>query len=215
MKIVVVGAGGHARSVCDVLLQMGVHEIVGLVDPADKGGFFDIPLLGDDNLLESIFRQKKAQGAFVAMGSNNARKRLIHQLSEFGYEIVQAISPHAIVSSYASIGRGTVVMAGAIINACAKIGEGCIINTNASIDHDDAIGDYCHIAPGATICGFVSVGSGSFIGAGATIIDRISVGEDVMLGAGSVAIHDIPSNRTAVGVPAKIIKEVKLEAKHL
>jgi len=206
MKIVVIGAGGHARSVCDILLQQGMHEIIGLVDPIAQEGFFDIPLLGDDCLLVPIIGEQKAQGAFVALGSNKIRKKLMLQVEELGYEIISAISPYSVISRFATIGKGTVVMPGAIVNANAVIGQGCILNTNCSIDHDDVIGDYCHIAPGATICGTVVVGESSFIGAGARIIDKIAIGDKVMLGAGAVAIRNIPSDCTAVGVPAKVIK---------
>ena len=205
MKIVVIGAGGHARSVCDILLSLGEHEIIGLIDPSAQVGFFDIPVLGDDNLLVSIINENRAEGAFVALGSNKVRKKMMQKVVDLGYKVVSVISPYSVVSRFASIGNGTVVMPGAIINANSTIGQGCIINTNSSIDHDDMVCDYCHIAPGATICGAVSIGESTFIGAGARIIDKINIGSNVMLGAGAVAISDIPSCCTAVGIPARII----------
>lgn len=204
MNVVVIGAGGHARSTCDVLLAAGEHRIVGLLDPYATEGFFSIPLLGGDDMMSSVIREGRAKGIFVALGDNGVRRRLTEQARTLGYEVVRAISPRAVVSPFASVGQGTAIMPGAIINACARVGEGCIINTNASVDHDDVIGDYCHIAPGVTLCGYVTVGGRSFIGAGARVIDRITIGEDVILGAGAVAVRDIPSCVTAIGVPARV-----------
>ena len=207
MKIVVVGAGGHARSVCEVIIAQGRYEIIGLVDPGAQEGFFDIPLLGNDSLLGSLYREGRAEGVFVALGSNSVRKKLMRVAAGIGYTCITAISPHAVVSRFCSIGVGSVVMPGAVINAGTTIGEGCILNTNSSVDHDCTIGDYCHIAPGATLCGCVTVGEGTFVGAGARIIDRIQLGSHIMLGAGAVAIRNLPPSCTAVGVPARIIKQ--------
>lgn len=207
MKIVVVGAGGHARSVCAVLLDAGEHEIVGLLDPDATEGFFGIPLLGGDELLLSLLSAGKAQGAFIAIGSNRIRRKLFERAAGMGYQMVNAMSPHAHISRLATVGSGVACMPGAVIHANASLGDGGILNTNASIDHDVCISPFCHIAPGVAISGSVTVGEGSFIGVGARIIDKINIGAGVMLGAGAVAIRDIPAHCTAVGVPAKVIKE--------
>lgn len=207
MKIIVVGAGGHARSVCAVLLDAGEHEIVGLLDPDATEGFFGIPLLGGDELMPSLLSAGEAQGAFIAVGSNRIRRKLFERAAGLGYQMVSAISPHAHISRLAIIGSGVACMPGAVVHANASLGDGCILNTNASLDHDVRIAPFCHIAPGVAISGSVSVGEGSFIGVGARIIDKITLGAGVMLGAGAVAIRDLPARCTAVGVPAKIIKE--------
>lgn len=206
MNIVVIGAGGHARSVCDVLLMQGRHQILGLVDPEAAEGFYDLPVLGGDEVLPELLARGCAQGALVAIGSNRIRRRITEKLMDLGYEMVTAISPRAVVSPFARVEPGTVVMHGAVIGASARVGRGCIINTNCSLDHDDEVGDFCHIAPGVAISGTVRIGSESFVGTGARIIDGITLGERVMLGAGAVAIRDIPSGHTAVGVPARSIR---------
>lgn len=206
MKIVVIGAGGHARSVCDVLLMEGKHEIIGLVDGGATEGFYGLPLLGGDEVLPDLLAQGKVQGALVGIGSNKVRKALQEKLQAMGYQMVCAISPSAVLSPFAQVGEGTVVMHGAVVGASARVGEGCIINTNCSLDHDDDIGDFCHIAPGVAVSGGVRVGPGSFLGTGARVIDGITLGCGVMLGAGAVAVRDIEDGYTAVGVPARIIK---------
>ena len=204
-KIVVLGNGGHARSVCDLLIQMGTYEIVGLIAKDDSSGFMGLSVIGDDDSLNDWFK-KGIKKAFVAIGSNKVREVLTSKLMEIGYELVNAISPQAVISQYASIGTGVVIMPGAIINACAVIKDGSIINTRASVDHDVIIGEFCHVAPGVSICGTTKVGKGSFIGVGAAIIDGIEIGENVMIGAGAAVVSNLPNACLAVGVPAKVIK---------
>lgn len=206
MRIVVVGAGGHARSVCDILLASGAFELVGLLDPGAGEGFFGIPVLGADALLPELIRSDRELGAFVALGDNRLREEKTRELEQLGYGIVNAVSPHAVISPFATLGRGIAIMPGAIVNACAVIGDGCILNTNCSVDHDTLVGAFSHVAPGATLCGRVTVGRRCFVGAGATVIDTLRLGDDLVLGAGSTAIRSLPGGHTAVGVPARILQ---------
>lgn len=207
MKVVVIGAGGHARSVCDVFLDEGKHEVIGLLDPGVDQGVLGIPLLGDEDLLEPLLREGRAEGVHVALGSNKLRRRILERAVAMGYRAVSAVSPHAVISRFATLGEGIAVMAGAVVNVSAVIGDGCILNTNCSVDHDSVIGPYSHVAPGAALSGNVRVGEGSFLGTGCRVIDGVTIGAYVMLGAGGTAIRDLPEGVTAVGVPAKVIKK--------
>lgn len=205
-KIVVLGAGGHSRSVCDILLQDARNHVVGLVDAQAVKGFWGIPVLGGDEVLPGLRETGEAEYTFVAIGDNLLRRKLIEQVVCLGYKMVNAISSHAILSPHADLGQGVAVMPGAIVGANAVIDTGAIINTNASVDHDVQVGAHCHVAPGAVICGSVSLGDGVFIGAGARVIDGLNIGSHTTVGAGAAVIHDLPSNCVAVGVPARIIK---------
>lgn len=138
----------------------------------------------------------------ISIGSNNAR-RLVSERYHVKY--AKAIHPTAVVSSFAEIGDGTVVMPGAIIQADATIGRHCIINTGASIDHECVIDDFAHVSPHATLCGNVRVGKGTLIGAGAIVIPGVRIGEGCTVGAGSVVLHDIPDNSTAYGDPCRVV----------
>lgn len=209
MNIVVIGAGGHSRSVCDVLQQAGEHTIVGLLDAHAQEGFLGIPLLGGDGLLPELLASGRAQGVMVAIGANAVRARITHSVAAMGYVPVNAVHPRAVVSPHARLGAGICVMAGAVLNVNVTVGDGCIINTNASVDHDTAIGDFCHIAPGVAISGGVVIGEGSFLGTGSRVIDGIRIGPHTMLGAGGAAVRDIEGYCTAVGVPARVIKKEK------
>jgi serine O-acetyltransferase len=51
------------------------------------------------------------------------------------------------------------------------------------------------------------VGKNVLLSANSTVLGNIKIGDNVKIGAGSVVINDIPENSTAVGVPARILKE--------
>jgi acetyltransferase-like isoleucine patch superfamily enzyme len=57
----------------------------------------------------------------------------------------------------------------------------------------------------------VVIRRGSFIGFGSTILQAVSVGPESVVGAGSVVVESIPERAVAVGVPAKVIRNI-LEA---
>ncbi len=204
-KIVIIGAGPHAKVVVDVIKSENRYDIIGLVDKVEKSGFWGIDIIGDDNCLYDLYG-RGIKKTVIGIGDNKIRKRLFQQAKEIGFDIINVVSDKAIISQYAQLGCGVVVMPGAIINADTFIGDGCIINTNCSVDHDNYIGEFSHIAPGATLAGSVNIGAGTFCGVGCRIIDGIKIGHNVVIGAGTVIINPIESNSTVVGVPAKYIK---------
>lgn len=204
--VIVAGAGAHCKVVLDIIFEGGEFNPVGLLDTVDCGGVLGVPVIGSDEMLEELY-QNGVRYAFAAVGSNRVREKLIRRMEDLGFSLITPVSRYAVISRFAQIGVGTVIMPGAVINAGARVGRGCILNTNCSVDHDCQIGDFTHIAPGCAISGSTTIGAGSFIGTGARVIDRITIGRNVMLGAGAVAVRSLPDNCTAVGVPAKIIKE--------
>lgn len=193
------GASGHAMVIMDILKAYGI-SIEGLVDDNPER---------NDLLGFPVFHGKlDASPLIISIGNNKIRKKIAESYSaEFGI----AVHPSAIVSEYAQIGEGTVVMQGAIIQTCAKVGKHCIINTGASVDHECQIDDYVHISPHATLCGNVHVGEGTWIGAGTTVIQGVKIGKWCMIGAGSVVTKDIPDGVLAVGNRCKIIKKIEHE----
>jgi sugar O-acyltransferase (sialic acid O-acetyltransferase NeuD family) len=143
---------------------------------------------------------------FVAIGNGVVRRKIQTMLEENGASVATLIHPRAVVAQDVSVGRGTVIMAGAVVNPGAVIGCGNIVNTCASVDHDCCIGDYIHIAVGARICGMVRLEDDSWIGAGAVIIQNLSVCAGCIIGAGAVVVKSITEQGTYVGVPAKKVK---------
>jgi sugar O-acyltransferase (sialic acid O-acetyltransferase NeuD family) len=156
-------------------------------------GSFDEIRLGDDELI-------------ISVGLNHIRKKIVEKLPE-NIRYGNAIHPSAIITEYASLDEGTVVMQGAVIQSSVSIGKHCIINTTASVYHDCIIEDFVHISPNATLCGAVSVGEGSQVGAGAVVIPGIKIGKWSVVAAGAVVIKDVPDNVLVLGNPARIVKE--------
>lgn len=203
-EIIVLGAGGHAK-VCIELLRAQGDVVAFCIGSSDSSNTcVGVPVLKSDDHLETL-RKEGYWKVFVALGSNALRSRLAQTAIDLGFELVSALSPSAVISPSAKIGKGVAVMAGAIVNAEASIGDLCIINTGATIDHDCKIGRAVHIAPQSALAGNVEIGKESFVGIGSKIIPTICVGEFVMIGAGSVVISNINSKTTVVGVPAKTI----------
>ena len=202
--IVLVGGGGHCKSVIEAAESSG-REIRGIIDlPKFLGddclGYrvigtdSDIPLYVDD--CEFI----------VTLGfiTDPEHRIQLHKLIEnAGGKLATVIASTANVSRHARVGEGSVVLHNASINAGATIGTGCIINTGAVIEHDVSIGDYCHVSTGAMVNGDCSIGNATFIGSGAVIANGISITDNVIVGAGAVVHSNITDKGTYVGVPAR------------
>jgi sugar O-acyltransferase (sialic acid O-acetyltransferase NeuD family) len=169
-KILLIGGGGHCRSVIDVIEQSNLFEIVGIIDVQQKVGnnLFAYNILGTNDDILSFKNDVDAFHITIGqIGISDKRANLFDILKKQGLKFPVIISPLAYVSKHASIGEGTIIMHHAIVNAGATIGRNCIINTKSLIEHDAIVGDHCHIATGAIINGGVNVGRDSFIGSGA------------------------------------------------
>jgi len=193
-KILLIGAGGHAKSCIDVIEAENRFEIVGLVqkDEIIDDKNLGYPIIGTDSDLDIL--RKKFNYAFITVGqikSSNIRVKLYQRLIEVDFSLPVIVSPKAYVSKHAQIGEGTIIMHGVIVNANAKIGNNCIINTTTLIEHDALIGEHCHIATGAIINGEVSVGDKSFVGSGVVTKQCISIGDNCIIGAGAIIKNDI------------------------
>ncbi|KRD62186.1 MULTISPECIES: acetyltransferase [unclassified Ensifer] len=200
--MLIVGAGGHAKVVIEIARARGFEPACCTDANPTPRTVLSVPVIGGDEQLEAIF----ASGirlAVVALGDNALRVRLSRQLLDMGYALPALVSPGALVSGSASVGRSSVVMSGAVINAETIIGDFAIINTNASVDHDCSVGHGAHIAPAAAVTGAVRIGECAFIGAGAILLPNISVGSSAIIGAGAVVNRDVPTGAKFVGIPAR------------
>lgn len=194
------GAGGHAKVVIDILEQLDIKIEAVIDDDELLNSIMGYPVYRKD-FLSSVDPQSEV---LVTIGNNEIRKRIAENV---GLSICNTIvHPSAIISKYAEVGEGTVIIQGAILQAEAKIGSHCIVNTGATVGHECVVSDYVHIASNATLCGNVSVGECSWVGAGSVVIPGIKIGRNCMIGAGSVVVKDIPDNVVVYGNPAKIKK---------
>lgn len=205
-KVIIVGAGGHAKVIVDILQKNGEYEVAGFIDRAGAKGFWGIPVVGTDETIGQVCREMAIKYAFVALGSGRLREKVSKNALNEGLQLINVVSGDAIVSDRVRWGKGVAVMPGAVINADVEIGDGCIINTNASVDHDGKIGDYTHIAPGSAVSGYVTIGRQCLLGTGCRVIDRITIGDDTVVGSGAAVIRNIEGGSVVVGVPAKSIR---------
>jgi UDP-perosamine 4-acetyltransferase len=205
-QVVVIGGGGHARVILDMLEQRAELEVVGFTsrEHDDRTTFLSgLPNLGTDAILFELFN-RGVRHAFIAIGDNRRRATCFRSVQSMGFSIVNAISTHAVISPRATLGTGVAVMPGAIINAGAALEDGVIVNSNASIDHDCVIGAFAHIAPSTALAGNVTVGGGALLGVGSRVIPGIRIGRNATVAAGAVVIEDLGADLLAVGVPATI-----------
>ncbi|MBF0385759.1 MAG: acetyltransferase [Candidatus Omnitrophica bacterium] len=199
------GAGGHGKVVLDILLSKK-ETVIGFIDdnPAKKGKEVNgYKVFGDFNFIA----KKKGVLLALGIGDNQIRERIYTRALEAGIKIVEAIHDKAVVSEYAKIGEGVVIMPGAVVNSSARLEEGVVVNTGSTVDHDCLLKRFCHIWPGAHLAGTVTVGEFSYVGTGASVIPNLKIGRNTTVGAGAVVIKDIPDNVTVVGVPACIKKK--------
>ncbi len=208
--IILIGGGGHCKSVIDTINRLRKFNIVGILDLADKIGeeILGIKIIGTDDKLE-YFYKNGVKNVFLTIGSigdTKLRRKLYSIALNIGYNFPNVIDKTAIVSDEIEIGQGNFIGKGAIVNVSTKIGNNCIINTGAIIEHDCHIESFCHIAPGTTISGNVVIGENTHIGTNSTIIQNIAIGSNSIIGGGAVVTKDIGSNAKAYGNPCKEVK---------
>jgi sugar O-acyltransferase (sialic acid O-acetyltransferase NeuD family) len=208
-KCLVLGCGGHGRVVLDILMNVGVYDVVGFVDsnPEFTGRRIDgVRVLGEPAELPRIRSEYDADAAIVAVGNNGDRRALADHLAGLGFDLINAIHPSANLARNVTLGRNIVIAAGALVCAHCQIGDSVILNTGCIVDHESLIGTATHICPGARLAGRVTIESGAFVGIGATVVQHIRVGYEGVVGAGAVVTEDVAPMSTVVGVPAREIK---------
>ena len=201
-ELILIGAGGHARSCIDVIEQEGKYEICGLVGLSHEVGSkkFGYEVLTNDSGLGEL--GKRFPFALVVLGqihSPNLRIRLYEESIAAGFTLPSIIAPSAYVSPQAKVGAGSIVMQGAILNTGVVVGDNCIINSRALLEHDSQVSDHCHISTGAILNGETSVGKGSFIGSGSVIKEGVSVGVGSLVGMGLALRHNLGDGAMYLG----------------
>lgn len=202
-NLILVGGGGHCKSVIDVAESAG-YNILGILDMPEEVGksVLNYKVIGID---EEIPQYVDKAEFIITVGfiKNPAiRIRIYNKIKEVGGRLATIVSSTAHVSRYATLGEGTVVMHQAVVNAGAQVGANCIINTFCNIEHDAEIGDQCHISTGTMVNGDCKVGERAFIGSQSVLANSITVGDDIIIGAGSVVRKSISEKGVYAGNPA-------------
>ena len=185
--LLLLGAGGHARSLIDLIEEEGRWRIHGLVGQPEEEGrtVLGYPVIGTDADLRSLL--DSCPSAILAIGQlpdPGPRRRIAAILEEVGFHCPVVVSPNAVVSKHAQLGAGTIVGHGAIVNAGAVVGKHCTLNTRSLIEHDAKVGDHCHVSTGALVNGGVQLGMDCFIGSGAMLREGLHLPAETVISAG-------------------------------
>lgn len=206
--LLILGAGGHGRVVADCAEAQGRWGRIAFCDETwpDRTQVGAFPIIAGREAFFSGDHGADVERV-VAIGNAAVRLAAFERLRAVGAAVATVIHPSCIVSRRATIGPGSVLVAGAIVNSEAVIGAACIINTAASVDHDCVLADGVHVSPGAHLAGNVRVGRGSWIGVGSAVRQGIRIGANCMVGAGAAVVADVADGLTVVGVPARVLSK--------
>lgn len=206
-SLLIFGAGGHGKVVAETARAIGGWNEIMFADDAypEVTSVDGYPVIADFSGARSMVGD--LTDVIVAVGDNRKRSDLTMQLRLSGFNPVTLVHPAAVVAKSAHIETGTVIFAQAVVQAAARVGSAAIVNTAATVDHDCVIGNGAHLSPGVHLGGEVEVGDYGWLGVGAVVINGISIGKEVTVGAGSCVIGDLPDGVTAVGVPARPIRQ--------
>jgi acetyltransferase EpsM len=218
-QLLIVGAGGHGSEVLSYLesmLNSGVPLLGVIDDNKPQGPWLSSRILGGLPELHSLVRTNRAVTFryITAFGDNEVRRRMVQKINQVQASNVRAWTlryPTAHVGTDVEVGSGTLLAPNTVLTTRVRIGSHCILNVRVSVSHDCRVGDFVNLNPAAVICGSVEIGDGSYIGAGAVVKERVRIGRGVTVGAGAVVIRDLADGVTAVGVPARVIKESSID----
>lgn len=184
--IILVGFGGHGKSVADCIERQKEYRIIGYTDMQEHDAPYKY--LGTDEVLQEYYAKGIRNAAVCVgyLGKGTLREKLYDRLIKIGYTLPVIKDPSSVISESAVIGEGTFIGKSAVVNAETRVGKMCIINTQAVVEHECCVGDFVHVAVGAVLCGQVCVGDGAFVGANATVIQCMNIAERGIVPAGYV-----------------------------
>ena len=197
-QVIIIGASGHGKVICDIVRAQG-DTVFGFLDDYAQGSCCGLPVLGK---VQDAARFPAAK-FIIAIGANHVRRRIAGELKVHWHT---AIHPSAVISTSAVIGEGSVIMPLAVVQAEAIIGAHCIINTAAVVEHENRLGDYVHVSPNAALGGNVWVGDDSHIGIGACVRNNVHIAGGCTVGAGAAVVSDLKEPGIYAGVPARRLK---------
>lgn len=207
-NLIIVGASGFGREV----LVWANDTLSGQPDWA-IGGFLDAnPMaLGELTLSARVvgdpdtYRPTPNDRFVCAIGDPLRRLSICRSMENRGATFTTLIHPTAVVGQRCRIGKGSIVCPGVVITADATVGDHVIVNVHSSIGHNAIVGDGCTLSGHCDVTGYARLGEGVFLGSHAAVLPSIRVGDYARIGAGSVALRNVPSGVTVMGVPAKRI----------
>lgn len=202
-NLILVGGGGHCKSVLEAAESVG-YNIMGILDmPEDVGKeILSTKIIGTDDDIPSFVNKAEFIVTVGFIKSSLTRIKLYNRIKNAGGKLATIVASTAHVSKYATIGEGTVILHQSVVNAGARVGCNVIINTASNIEHDAVIGDHCHVSTGVMVNGECNIGERCFIGSQSVLSNCISIGDDIIVGAGSFVMRSITEKGIYIGNPA-------------
>ena len=209
--IIIVGAGGHAKVIIDIIEEQGQYDIIGISDLQMGVGeeFAGYPILGGDEVLKFYFNKgvRNAANGVGGYRDNVNRTKVFKAVKEIGFDFPPVIHPSAVISKSSNIGDGCVIFPGVSINSAVDVGANVIIATNASIDHDTRVGDHVLISAGVTLGADIFIEEGTLFALGSKVISGVCISRDIVVGAGAVVTNSLKERGVYLGCPARIQKQ--------
>lgn len=202
--LILVGGGGHCKSVIDVAESAG-YTILGILDKPEEVGkqVLAYKVIGTDDDIPQYVDKVEFVITVGQIKSSALRHKIAERIEKAGGKYATIIASDATVSKYATIGEGTVVLHKCVVNADAKIGKNCIINTMANIEHEVEIGDFCHISTGVMMNGSSSIGNDGFIGSQSIVNQCVMIRGGVCIASQSLVRKNVESPGVYIGVNAE------------
>ena len=200
--IYVIGGGGHASDVLNVVKRLGLLErVAGCFDDRpdpERMRRWGVKYLG------AIDDARVRRGRFIlGVGWPATKARLLALLDGGEIAPMTLIDPGAMVGHGAELGAGTVVLTGGCVSAMATLGPHCLIGHNSVVGHDSVLGARCSVMPGVAVSGDCRIGDDVMVGTNAAVLQGVTIGDGAQIGAGAIVTEDVPPGVTVVGAPAR------------
>jgi len=197
-SVVIIGAGGHAKTCIDILLHNKQYEIIGILDPNFKVGdmISNIKVIGDNSSLDELVSNglKNAINGIGSVHNPGQRKKVFDLLKSYKLNVLNVIHPSAVIEPSVEMGEGNQIMMGSMIGSNTIIKDNCLINSGSIVSHDCILKDHCHIAPGAVLAGSVQIGESSLVGMNSTVYINCKIGKNSVIYNGINVFSDIEEN---------------------
>ncbi len=201
--LILIGGGGHCKSVIEVAESIG-RTIQGILDvPSEVGKqVLGYPIIDTDAAIPDFVNTCEFVVTVGFIKNPVLRTELFNKVIEAGGTLATLVASTAYVSRHAKIGKGTVVMHHVFVNAGAEVGDNVILNTFCNIEHNAYVGHQCHVSTGVMVNGDCKIGNNCFIGSQSVLANGISICDDVLVGAGSLVRKSIIKPGVYSGNPA-------------
>lgn len=210
-KVIIYGFGSLGQEILAL-----IHDIdpdgkrwvpIGFVDDGVPAGenYNGLPVLGGKTFLLTI---DTAISVVFGFASPWAKATLYSELKRNAFiSFPSIVHPSSAIDKSVQIGEGCIITRFCFASLNATLGRCVFVNVGAQIGHDTQIGDFCSIMPSVNLSGKVKIGDRCLLGVQSVILQGLSVGSGTTVGIGSIVMQNLPENCTALGYPAKVIKE--------